>query len=41
MLLRDNEGAQLSSDHNLKVIATVTFANLSEVKVVIPVKIKK
>lgn len=37
----DNEGATLSSDHDLKVIATVTFASLSEVKVVIPVKIKK
>ena len=40
-IIKGQQGAQLSSDHDLKVIATVTFANLSEVKVVIPVKIKK
>lgn len=36
----DNEGATLASDKSLKVMATVTFADLSIVKVVIPVTIK-
>ena len=36
----DNEGATLANSHDLKVEATVTFANLSIVKVVIPVTIK-
>ena len=36
----DNEGATLANSHNLKVEATVTFAGLSIVKVVIPVTIK-
>lgn len=36
----DNEGATLANSHNLKVEATITFAGLSIVKVVIPVTIK-
>lgn len=36
----DNEGATLANTHNLKVKATVTFADLSIVEVVIPVTIK-
>lgn len=39
MVTWDNEGATLANSHNLKVEATVTFAGLSIVKVIIPVTI--
>ena len=39
MVTWDNEGATLANSHNLKVKATVTFADLSIVEVIIPVTI--
>lgn len=36
-----NEGTELVEDHNLTVIATVTFENLSVVKCEIPVTLLK